>query len=318
LVHLHAGPLFHLAAGGRALSTTVVGGRHVVLPRFGPAEVLAAVARHRITALTVVPTMLSMILQQPDFGAHDLSSLRAMTYGAAPMPEALLRRAMEALPGVRFMQSYGMTELSPLTTFLAAADHRPEAPAHRLRSAGRPVPGVEVRVADADDRTLPAGEVGEILVRGPNVMRGYWRRPEQTAQALRGGWMHTGDAGRFDADGYLYVVDRTKDMIISGGENVYSTEVENALAEHPGVVQAAVIGIPDAKWGEAVHAVVVPRPGSDLDAAALIAWCRERIADYKCPRSVDFAAELSLSSVNKVDKAALRKPFWAGRERQVN
>ena len=319
LVHLHAGPLFHLAAGGRVFATTHVGGRHVVLPQFTPQNVLSIVARERITALTLVPTMLGMIVQRPDFHSYDLSSLRLITYGASPMPEALLREAMAKIPGARFAQSYGMTELSPLATYLGPEDHRLDGPTHRLRSAGKPVPGVEVRVADAADQTLQVGEVGEILVRGPNVMKGYWRQPELTENALRGGWMHTGDSGRFDADGYVYVVDRVKDMIISGGENVYSTEVENAIAQHSDVAQCAVIGIPNPKWGEAVHAVVVLRAGGTTDAELLIEHCRSLIAGYKCPRSLDIRSEpLPLSSVNKVDKAALRAPYWKGRERQVN
>ena len=319
LVSLHAGPLFHLAAGGRVFSTTIAGGRHVVLPQFTPEGVLGAIAREQITVVTFVPTMLGMVMQQADFESYDLSSLRLISYGASPMPEALLRKAMEKFPGVQFAQSYGMTELSPLATYLGPEDHKLDGPTDRLRSAGKPVPGVDVRVADADDRMLPVGEVGEILVRGPNVMKGYWRQPELTDDALRGGWMHTGDAGRFDADGYLYVVDRTKDMIISGGENIYSTEVENAIAQHPDVAQCAVIGIPDQKWGEAVHAVVVPRKGGAINAESLIRHCRSLIAGYKCPRSVDIRSEpLPLSSVNKVDKTVLRASFWGGRGRQVN
>ena len=319
LVHLHAGPLFHLAAGGRVFTTTHVGGRHVVLPQFSPETVLSLVAREQITALTLVPTMLGMIVQRPDFDDYDLSSLRLISYGASPMPEPLLREAMGKIPGAQFAQSYGMTELSPLATYLGPDDHRPSSPAHRLRSAGKPVPGVEVRVADGLDKTLAVGDVGEILVRGPNVMQGYWRQPALTEAALRGGWMHTGDSGRFDADGYLYVVDRVKDMIISGGENVYSTEVENAIALHPDVAQCAVIGIPHPKWGEAVHAVVVLKSGGAADADALMGHCRSLIAGYKCPRSVDIRSQpLPLSSVNKIDKATLRAPYWSGRQRQVN
>jgi long-chain acyl-CoA synthetase len=319
LVHLHAGPLFHLAAGGRVLTTMAAGGRNIVLPHFRPDAVLAAITRERITTVTLVPTMIGMITQLENFHTYDLSSLNLITYGASPMPEALLRRAIEKFPGVRFAQAYGMTELSPLATYLGPEDHNLDGATHRLRSAGRAVPGVDVRVVDAADQTLPVGEVGEILVRGPNVMKGYWRQPSLTAEALRGGWMHTGDAGKFDADGYLYVVDRTKDMIISGGENVYSSEVETAIAQHPDVTQCAVIGIPDRKWGEAVHAVVVLRAGSRLNAEALIGHCRSLIAGYKCPRSVDLRHEpLPLSSVNKVDKVALRAPFWVGYERRVN
>jgi acyl-CoA synthetase (AMP-forming)/AMP-acid ligase II len=318
LTHLHAGPLFHLAAGGRLLMTTMVGGRHVVVPRFTPHDVLTIVQAERITALTLVPTMLSMILRQPDFDSFDLSSVRLITYGASPMPETLLREAMAKFPKVNFSQVYGMTELSPAATMLRPEDHR-EGPAHRLRSAGKAVTGVDLRVVDSEDNARPTGEVGEIIVRGPNVMKGYWRQPEQTEQALRNGWMHTGDAGYLDADGYLYVVDRTKDMIVSGGENVYSAEVENAVGQHPAVRQCAVIGIPSDKWGEAVHAVVVPREGQTVDPEEIIGHCRSLIAGYKCPRSVEVRQDdLPLSAVGKIDKVTLRAPHWQGRTRQVN
>ena len=319
LVSLHAGPLFHLAAGARVYTTAVVGGKHVVIPRFTPAEVLQAIARDKVTVATFVPTMLSMLLELPDLDSYDLSSLRMITYGASPMPEALLTECLRRFPSVRFSQSYGMTELSPVATILGPEDHMPDAPRRRLRSAGRPVSSAEVKVVDAEDRELPNGQVGEILVRGPMVMQGYWNRPELTAETLRGGWMHTGDSGYFEADGYLYIADRIKDMIISGGENVYSTEVENAICSHPDVLQCAVIGIPDPRWGEAVHAVVVRRPATALTGADIIAHCRGLIAGYKCPRSVDVRDEpLPLSSVNKINKVELRAPFWNAQARQVN
>jgi len=195
----------------------------------------------------------------------------------------------------------------------------PDAPKRRLRSAGRPISSAEVKVVDAQDRELPCGEIGEILVRGPMVMQGYWKKPELTAETLRGGWMHTGDSGYFEADGYLYIADRIKDMIISGGENVYSMEVENAICTHPDVLQCAVIGIPDERWGEIVHAVVVQRPAASLTSEEIVAHCRRLIAGYKCPRSVDIRNDaLPLSSVNKINKAQLRAPFWSNRTRQVN
>ncbi len=212
-----------------------------------------------------------------------------------------------------------MTELSPVATILGPEDHLPSAPKHRLRSAGRPIVSAEVHIADADDREVKRGEIGEIQVRGPMVMMGYWRQPELTAKALQGGWTHTGDSGYFDEDGYLYVSDRIKDMIITGGENVYSIAVENAIGSHPEVMQCAVIGIPHPKWGEAVHAVIVRRPGSSLSATDVTAHCRAAIADYKCPRSVEFRDDsLPLSSANKVNKEALRKPHWEGHTRRVN
>ena len=307
LVHLHAGPLFHLGAGGRVYTTALVGGKHVVIPRFTPQLALEAIAREKVTCATFVPTMLAMMLELPDFNRYDLSSLRMITYGASPMPKAVLDQCLRRLPQIGFAQSYGMTELSPVATMLAPADHAKDAPRHRLRSAGRPVFSAEVRVVDGDDRPLPQGEIGEIIVRGPMVMQGYWRKPELSAETLRNGWMHTGDSGYFDEDGFLYVADRIKDMIITGGENVYSIEVENAISVHPDVLQCAVIGIPDPRWGERVHAIVVPRTGAQPTQDDIIAHCHTVIAGYKCPRSVDVRAEpLPLSSINKIDKAALR------------
>ena len=318
-IRLHAGPMFHLAAGSAILSNTVAGGRHVVIARFTPEDVLRTIAAERITHCTFVPTMLAMMLQRPDFDTYDLSSIKRIGYGASPMPEALLREAMQRFPGVEFIQSYGMTELSPVASCLGVEDHRLDGDARRLRSAGKAAPGVEVRVVDEDDQPVATGVVGEIVVRGPNVMKGYWRQPELTAQALRGGFMHTGDGGYLDADGYLFVVDRVKDMIVSGGENVYSIEVENAVASHPAVAQCAVIGIPDDTWGEAVHAIVALREGATLEADELGRHCRALIAGYKCPRSLDIRTEpLPLSTVNKINKALLRAPFWAGRTRAVN
>ena len=319
LVSLHSGPLFHLAAGARVYTTAVVGGKHVVIPRFSPAEVLQAIARDKVTVATFVPTMLSMLLELPDLDCYDVSSLRLITYGASPMPEALLTECLRRFPSVRFAQSYGMTELSPVATILGPEDHMPDAPRRRLRSAGRPLSSAEVKVVDAEGNELPCGQTGEILVRGPMVMQGYWNKPELTAQTLRSGWMHTGDSGYFEPDGYLYIADRIKDMIISGGENVYSTEVENAICSHPDVLQCAVIGIPDQRWGEAVHAVVVRRPAAALTGEDIVAHCRGRIAGYKCPRSVEVRDEaLPLSSVNKINKVELRAPFWQERARQVN
>jgi long-chain acyl-CoA synthetase len=320
LVHLHSGPLFHLGAGGRVYATAVTGGKHVVMSRFTPEQALSTIARERVTVATFVPTMLAMLAQLPDIHTYDLSSLRLITYGASPMPEAVLQKCLRRLPHVRFAQSYGMTELSPVATMLGAEHHAPNAPPGRLRSAGRPVYSAEVRIVDPNDRELPRGEIGEIIVRGPIVMKGYWRKPELTAQTLRGGWMHTGDSGYLDDDGFLFIADRIKDMIISGGENIYSIEVENAISSHPDVAQCAVIGIPDKRWGEAVHAIVVPRTGADgLTAESIIAHCRPLIAGYKCPRSIDLRHELlPQSSVNKIDKAVLREPFWKNQSRQVN
>jgi long-chain acyl-CoA synthetase len=307
-VHLHCGPLFHVAAAVRMFSVTQVAGTHVLLPRFEPREVLDTIERERVTLATFVPTMLRALLEQPDLEARDLSSLRYITYGAAAMPEALLREAMRRLPGVRFVQSYGMTETSPIATLLGWQDHALEGPGSAyLRSAGRPALLSEVAIVDATEIQRPAGEIGEIVIRGPMVMQGYWRRPEATAKALRGGWMHSGDIGYLDSRGYLFVVDRMKDVIISGGENVYSEEVENALASHPAVLECAVIGRPDPVWGEAVHAVVVLKPGFSVSSAELTAHCKTLIAGFKCPKSIDLRSDrLPVSGANKVLKHKLR------------
>ena len=313
-VHLHHGPLFHVASAARLFSTTHVAGTHVFLPRFVASEVIAEIARTGITHATFVPTMFRMMLDEPSLKQADLSSLRFVSYGSAAMPEPLLREFMAALPEVRMLQSYGMTELSPVVTILGWRDHLPEAAATgRLRSAGRPAMFAEVAVVGPDDQPLPAGSHGEIVARGPMVMQGYWNRPDLTAEALRGGWMHTGDVGYFDEDGYLFVVDRLKDMIITGGENVWSQEVENALAAHPAVSQCAVIGKPDPFWGETVHAIVNLRQGMEASEAELIAHCRDIIAHYKCPRSVDIRDKpMPLSGANKILKSELRAELPGG------
>jgi acyl-CoA synthetase (AMP-forming)/AMP-acid ligase II len=308
-VHLHHGPLFHVAAGARLFSVTQAAGCHVFLPRFQAGEVLAEIARSRITHFTLVPTMLRTLLDDPGFAVADLSSLRCMSYGSAPMPEALLREAMDKMPAVRLVQSYGMTELSPVATVLGWRDHLPERRTEALlRSAGRPVATAEVAIVAPDGTHLPIGAHGEIAVRGPNVMAGYWNRPELTAEAIRDGWMHTGDIGFIDAEGYLTVADRLKDMIISGGENVYSQEVEQHLSMHPAVSQCAVFGIPDEKWGEAVHAVVTLKEGESASPEALVRYCRDGLAHYKCPRRIDVrSGPMPLSGANKIQKSVLRQ-----------
>ncbi len=315
--YLHAAPMFHLADIGIALPQWMEGNTHSIVPAFAPEAVLEVLARDRVTDLLLVPTMIQMLVDHPAMQApRDLSALKTIVYGASPISEAVLARAMAALPGVAFVQAYGMTELSPVATINPAANHVPGGA--KLRSAGRASFCTEVRIVDPEDREVPRGTVGEVIVRGPNVMQGYWNQPEQTAAALRGGWMHTGDGGYMDEDGFVFIVDRLKDMIISGGENIFSAEVENALAQHPAVAACAVIGIPSAEWGETVHAVVVPRPGASADAEALMAHCKTLIAGYKCPRSVEFRDALPLSGAGKVLKTALRKPYWEAQSRQVN
>jgi long-chain acyl-CoA synthetase len=319
-VYLHAAPMFHIADALFVYMITHIGGRHIVIPRFEPAACAHAIEQHAVNDTILVPTMIQMLLEQKGFADFDLHCLQRLFYGASPMPEAVAVDLMRKLPWVAAWQLYGQTESAPLLTGLDARYHTTEGPnAGRLRSAGRAMPATEIRIVDENDREVPRGQVGEIIARGPNVMKGYWGRDDLTAETLRGGWLHTGDAAWMDDGGFIFISDRLKDMIISGGENVYSTEVENAMYQHPEVLQCAVIGVPDEKWGERVHAIVVPRPGTQPDPAALMAHCRHLIADYKCPRSISFRDEpLPLSGAGKVLKTELRKPFWAGRERQVN
>lgn len=316
---LHAAPMFHLADMGLAMPHWMDGNTHAIIPAFNPELVLDMLARDRVTEVLLVPTMIQMMVDHPSMKKpRDLSALKTIIYGASPISEAVIERAMAALPGVGFIQAYGMTELSPLATVNPAWYHTAEArKLGKLRSAGRASFCTEVRIVDSADVEVPRGTVGEVVVRGPNVMQGYWNQPELTAATVRGGWMHTGDGAWMDDDGFIFIADRLKDMIISGGENVYSGEVENAIAQHPAVAACAVIGIPSEQWGEAVHAVVVRKPGQDVSCADLIAHCKSLIAGYKCPLSVDFPAALPLSGAGKVLKTRLREPFWKGRERAV-
>ncbi|NGO74146.1 long-chain fatty acid--CoA ligase [Streptomyces sp. YC504] len=312
---LHCAPLFHLAGLAVWNNQNVMGGSHIFLPAFEPTAVLTAIQDLRPTSLLLVPAMIQMLVDHPAAGDHDLDSVEWMGYGASPIAEALLRRAMARFPRAQFAQGYGMTELSPVATHLGPEDHaRPEL----LRSAGRAVAGTEVMIVDPEDREVPRGAVGEIVVRGGGIMLGYWNRPEETAQTLRGGWMHTGDAGYMNDEGYIFIVDRIKDMIVTGGENVFSAEVENALAQHPAVASCAVIGVPDPEWGERVHAVVVTQPGAEVTAAELRLHCKEFIAGYKAPRTVDFCDALPLSPAGKILKRELRKPYWEQAERSVS
>jgi long-chain acyl-CoA synthetase len=251
--YLHAAPMFHLANGAAMFSLLLSGGVNVIIKAFSPEAVMEAIQRNRVSEVLLVPTMIQMVVDHPAFGSHDLSSLKRIAYGASPISEALLDRATAPLPNVQFTQAYGMTELSPIATLLHWKEHVGEGRTKgRHRAAGRATLGCEVRTVDPNDQPVPRGTVGEIVVRGDNVMMGYWERPEETARAIVDGWMHTGDGGYMDDDGFVYVVDRVKDMIISGGENIYSTEVENVVARHPAVAQCAVVGVPSEEWGEQV------------------------------------------------------------------
>lgn len=316
-IYLHAAPMFHLADGAATHVTTLRGAAHAFVEVFDPVAVLAAIERHRVAAVILVPTMINLIVNHPDLGNYDLSSLDYVLYGASPMPLPLLERAMKVL-GCKFQQAYGMTETSPVLTVLQPEDHRLEgldehfAP---VRSAGRPILGMEVRVVDFDDRPVPVGQAGEIIARGDNVMKGYWKRPEINREVLRGGWMHTGDMGAFDERGFLYILDRKKDMIKTGAENVYSPEVESMLVSHPRVLEAAVIGVADERWGETIRAVVVLRAGADCTVEEIIEYCRARMTHFKCPTSVVFVEALPKGGTGKVQKPVLRAKYGSASER---
>ncbi len=317
---LHAAPMFHMADLAACFMFTLLGARNVIVPAFEPKLVLESIAKFDVTDALLVPAMIQMVFDHPEFDATKISGMKRILYGASPMPEGLMRRVMQASPGVQLVQAYGQTELAPVATILKAEDHVLEGERSRLlRSAGRSSCSMLLKIIDKDGQPVPVGEVGEICCTGPNVMLGYWNKPEQTASTLIDGWVHTGDAGYLDDEGYLYLVDRVKDMIVTGGENVYSAEVESVVSRHPGVAQVAVIGVPHDEWGEAVHAIIVPRPGEEPVADDIISYCRTLIAGYKCPKSVELRMDpLPLSGAGKVLKRELRAPYWEGRDRQVN
>jgi long-chain acyl-CoA synthetase len=320
---LHIPPMFHVAGTANLFAATWVGATQVILPRFDADGVLQTIERERITHTVLVPTMLDMFLRALDERPADLRSLRNVQYAASPISPELQRRALERLD-CELAQFYGMTETAPTVTHCTPEDHRRGAAGEepyktRLRSMGAPVPGVQVQIRDERGAELPPGEIGEVWVRGPNVMLGYWARPDDTLSALVDGWYRSGDAAYADAHGYLYMVDRLKDMIVSGGENVYSVEVEAALVAHDAVLEAAVFGVPDAKWGEAVHAVVVVAGDEDVSVDDLVRHCRGHIAGFKVPRSIELRTEpLPKSGPGKVLKRELREPHWSGWERRVN
>jgi len=305
---LHVAPLFHVAGMARALIQFMAGESHVLLSSFDAAQVLQVIERERITETLLVPTMILALLAHPDFDRHDLSSLKRLTYGASPSAGEMVEQVLARLPDLELSHSYGLTEACPVVSSNLPCNHTPQARKSGLsRSVGRGGLGVNVKIVDPQGQEVARGTVGEIIVRGPNIMQGYWNKPEETAKALRDGWLFTGDGAYMDEQGYLFIVDRLKDMIVSGGENVYSAEVENILARHPAVALCAVIGVPHEQWGEAVHAVVVRKPGAQVDAEQLRRYCREFIAPYKCPKTVEFRDELPLSAAGKVLKRELRK-----------
>jgi long-chain acyl-CoA synthetase len=317
-VFLHLPPMFHLADAGAVFTVTMYAGTHVVLPSFTPAAAVAAIEQERVTVALMVPTMFRMLLEYTHTWPADFSSVRRIRYGAAGISEQLLRDAMRLFPNAEFQQGYGQTELSPSATILEPRFHNSEGGISYLRSAGRPLLGTDVRIVDDAFVEKPRGEIGEIAVRGPGVMLGYWNQPDLTASTIVDGWVRTGDAGWMDGDGFLYIADRLKDMIVSGGENVFSAEVENALNSHAAVAECAVIGVPDEKWGERVHAVVRFKDGVSATTDQLIAHCSLTIARYKCPRTIEARTEpFPLSAQGKIIKSELRRSYWQNHHRQV-
>ncbi len=320
---LHVAPMFHLADAWAAFAITWVGGRHVFLPYFKTGEVLAAIEKEKVTATIFVPTMLHALLDDPESQACDTSSLRLLITAGSPIAPESVRRVITTF-GCEYVQLYGMTETSPFLTLSLPNSNQLKLPPEKqleIRSrTGRPYIGAEVKVVRGDGREVEHNdkEIGEIIARGPTIFAGYWKQPEITAQTVRDGWIYTGDLAVVDEEGSINIVDRKKDMIITGGENVYSTEVEYTLHEHPGVAEVAVIGVPDEFWGEAVKALVVPRTGHTLIEKELIDFVRERLAHYKVPKSIDFLRELPKTGSGKIYKKGLREHFWSQQEKQVH
>ncbi|KUO50999.1 MAG: acyl-CoA synthetase [Sphingomonadales bacterium BRH_c3] len=313
---LVAMPCAHIGGTGLVNVAIASGIRSLVQAEFSPVGVLEAIEKGA-SQMFIVPAALQMVVQHPQAKETDFSHLKYLMYGAAPMPLELLKEAVRTMPNAGFLQAYGMTETSGTISSLPPEDHVLEGN-RRMRSAGKAVPGVEIKVVDAEGNEVPRGEIGEVAVRSPSNMLGYWQLPDATAEALRDGWMHTGDAAVMDEDGYIYIQDRIKDMIISGGENVYPAEVENAIFGHPAIAEVAVIGVPSERWGEEVKACVVAKPGHEIDEAEIIAYARERVAAFKAPRSVDVIAAMPRNPSGKILRRELRKPYWDGQERQVN
>lgn len=316
-VSLVAMPCFHISGTGNGIANIVSGTHSIVLPEYDPTQALELIEKYPISKLFLVPAAIQILLNHPRANEVDFSTLRYITYGASPIPLELMKEAMDVL-GCGFVQMYGMTETSGTITALDPKDHLPEG-SPKMRSVGTALDGVELKVIDEDGNSLPPGAIGEIATRSGKNMAGYWRLPDASAETIGSdGWLKTGDAGFLDEDGYLYIQDRVKDMIISGGENIYPAEVENALYAHPQIGDVAVIGIPSEKWGEEVKACVVVKEGAQLSEADVIAHAREHIAGYKCPKSIDFIAELPRNPSGKILRKDLRAPYWEGKDKAVN
>jgi long-chain acyl-CoA synthetase len=313
-------PFFHVGGSAAHLIPAFAAGATMVIhKRFDETEVLETIERESVSYVFLVPTMILRLLEHPAIDEYDLSSLRAIGYTGSPIPVEALRRGIARF-GEVFFQELGQTETLNMTV-LRREEHTldgSDAVLRRLESAGKPLVKDELRIVDDNGRDVPVGEPGEIVARSPRIMQGYWGMPEETARTLRDGWLHTGDVGRMDEDGYIYLVDRKKDMIISGGENIYSREVEEVLYMHPAVLEAAVVGVPDEKWGECVKAVVVLRPGVGGSEEELIEFCKQHMASYKKPRSVEFWDELPKTASGKIKKEDIREPYWEGHERRIH
>jgi O-succinylbenzoate-CoA ligase len=310
-------PLFHISLWP-VLCLLMLGGRVVILRRPDIGEMLGVIQGEKCTHIVLVPTVLTWLVDDPRSNEFDLSSLRLITYAGSPMPIEVLKRCVQKFGNI-FTQGYGLTEAAPLVTVLLKEDHVLEGPKTKLlSSAGKVGLPVEARIVDENDTSLKPGQVGEIAIRGKNIMMGYWRNPELTAATLRGGWLHTGDMGMIDEDGYIYLVDRKADMIITGGENVYPKETEDVLYAHPAIKECAVVSSPDDRWGERVQAVVVLKAGQTVTEEELISHCKSKLAGYKCPKKIEFWDDLPKTPIGKILRKDVKKHFWKGRERIIN
>jgi len=312
--YLHAAPIFHIADFPSMFAAPAFGASQITITRFGAQTFCETVQLERVTHTVLVPTMINLLTQFPDAKKYDLSSLQVLAYGGSPMAPELVHRTRELLPNVKLIQVYGLSETGFLT---GLQDH--EHTEDKVMSCGRPCPGVDLQVADTSGKQVEPGQAGELIVRGANVMRGYWNNPEETTKTFRDGFFRTGDIGDQDTAGYFYILDRLKDMIVTGGENVYSGEVEAVIYGHPTVREAAVFGVPDPQWGELVMACIVLKPGTTLTADDLIAFCRRSLASYKLPRRIEFSeTDLPKNSSGKVLKRNLRERFWTQQQRAVS
>ncbi len=323
-VALYTVPLFHVNSWGTPHTVTNVGGRHVMIRKFDPATALELIEREGVTRLQMVAAMVIALINHPDFAKYDLSSVKELIFGGAPTSTALIKQVEENIPGCLAFGGYGLTETSPVITLARIKPHLESEPAdallRRRATAGFALPGVEIRVVDANGRDVKPGgdEAGEVIVRGDVVMEGYWRQPEATANAIREGWLHTGDLATMDDEGYILIVDRAKDMILSGGENIASAEIERVIYGHPAVLECAVIAVPDERWGEVPKALVVVRPGVSATQEEILSYCRKHLGGFKVPKSVDFMESLPKGGTGKILKKVLREKYWEGHSRRVH